>query len=134
MVSAAETNQISSTTLVLALSCWSWIVAYDTAYALCDRKDDLVLGINSSAITFGQYVVVFFLLLHLFSILLLILVAISLNFHFIFYYFVSISVLLIFYQTHLIKDFDSNLCLKAFKNNNWLGLCIFIGSVLGVSL
>ena len=134
MVSAAETNQISNTTLLLFLSCWLWIVAYDTAYALCDMRDDLVLGINSSAITFGKNVVVFFLLLHLFSILLLIQVAISLNFHFIFYFFVLISVLLIFYQTYLIKDFDSALCLKAFKNNNWLGLCIFIGSILGVSL
>lgn len=61
-------------------------------------------------------------------------VAFSLNFHFIFYFFVLISVLLIFYQTYLIKDFDSTLCLKAFKNNNWLGLSIFIGSILGVSL
>ena len=34
MVSAAETNQISNTTLLLFLSCWLWIVAYDTVCSL----------------------------------------------------------------------------------------------------
>ena len=134
MVSAAEINQISSTTLILFFSCWSWIVAYDTAYALCDKEDDLVLGINSSAIAFGKNTVTMFILFHLISILLLTLVAVLSNFHSSFYFFLLISALLIVYQTFLIKDFDSEMCLKAFKNNNWLGMSIFIGSILGVSL
>ena len=134
MVSAAETNQISSTTLILFFSCWSWIVAYDTAYALCDKEDDLVLGINSSAIAFGKNTVTMFILFHLISILLLTLVAFLSNFHSSFYFFLLLGALLIIYQTFLIKDFDSEMCLKAFKNNNWLGMCIFIGSILGVSL
>ena len=134
MVSAAETNQISSTALILFFSCWSWIVAYDTAYALCDKEDDLVLGINSSAIAFGKNTVTMFILFHLISILLLTLVAFLSNFHSSFYFFLLLSSLLIIYQTLLIKDFDSEKCLKAFKNNNWLGMCIFIGSILGVSL
>jgi len=134
MVSAAETNHISSTTLILFFSCWSWIVAYDTAYALCDKEDDLVLGINSSAIAFGKNTVTMFILFHLISILLLTLVAVLSNFHSSFYFFLLLSALLIVYQTFLIKDFDSEMCLKAFKNNNWLGMSIFIGSILGVSL
>ena len=134
MVSAAETNQISSITLILFFSCWSWIVAYDTAYALCDKEDDLVLGINSSAIAFGKNTVTMFILFHLISILLLTLVAVLSNFHSSFYFFLLLSALLIVYQTFLIKDFDSEMCLKAFKNNNWLGISIFIGSILGVSL
>ena len=56
------------------------------------------------------------------------------NFHSIFSFFLLLSALLIVYQTYLIKDFDSEMCLKAFKNNNWLGISIFIGSILGVSL
>ena len=134
MVSAAETNQISSTALILFFSCWSWIVAYDTAYALCDKEDDLVLGINSSAIAFGKNTVTMFILFHLISILLLTLVAFLSNFHSSFYFFLLLGALLIIYQTFLIKDFDSEMCLKAFKNNNWLGMSIFIGSILGVSL
>ena len=48
MVSAAELNEINTTSLLLFGSCFFWIIAYDTAYALCDKDDDLNLGINSS--------------------------------------------------------------------------------------
>lgn len=32
-----------------------WVVAYDTAYAMVDRDDDLKLGLKSSAISFGRF-------------------------------------------------------------------------------
>ena len=32
-----------------------WTVAYDTAYAMVDREDDLRVGIKSSAILFGRH-------------------------------------------------------------------------------
>ena len=32
-----------------------WAVAYDTAYAMVDRDDDLLIGIKTSAITFGRF-------------------------------------------------------------------------------
>jgi 4-hydroxybenzoate polyprenyltransferase len=32
-----------------------WSVAYDTAYAMVDRDDDLKLGMRTSAITFGRF-------------------------------------------------------------------------------
>lgn len=33
----------------------AWVVAYDTAYAMVDRDDDLRLGLKSSAISFGRF-------------------------------------------------------------------------------
>jgi 4-hydroxybenzoate polyprenyltransferase len=33
----------------------AWVVAYDTAYAMVDRDDDLRLGLKSSAISFGEH-------------------------------------------------------------------------------
>lgn len=41
--------------LFAANACWT--LAYDTAYALADKEDDVHLGIKTSAITFGQYAV-----------------------------------------------------------------------------
>ena len=58
MVSAAELNEVNTISLLLFISCFFWIIAYDTAYALCDKDDDLNLGINSSAIAFGSNVVI----------------------------------------------------------------------------
>lgn len=33
---------------------WFWVFAYDTIYAMCDREDDLRVGIKSSAIWLGN--------------------------------------------------------------------------------
>lgn len=134
MVSAAEINEINNISLLLFASCFFWIIAYDTAYALCDKKDDLGLGINSSALVFGNNVVPFFFVLHLVSIFILFYIAYLLNFHPTFYIFAFIGLFLAIYQCYLIKDQNSSDCLRAFKNNNWLGLSVFLGSVLGVSL
>jgi 4-hydroxybenzoate polyprenyltransferase len=32
-----------------------WVLAYDTAYAMVDRDDDLLLSLKSSAVTWGQW-------------------------------------------------------------------------------
>ena len=134
MVSSAQLGEINILSLALFLSCFFWIIAYDTAYALCDKKDDLDLGIHSSAITFGKNVTAFFFLLHFLSIAILILIAYLKNFHISFYFFASISSAMVIYQCFLIKDQDSTNCLKAFKNNNLVGLSFLCGSILGVTL
>lgn len=134
MVSSAQLGEINILSLALFLSCFFWIIAYDTAYALCDKKDDLDLGIHSSAITFGKNVTAFFFLLHFLSITILISIAYLKNFHISFYFFASISSALVIYQCFLIKDQDSTNCLKAFKNNNLVGLSFLCGSILGVTL
>ena len=40
----------------LYAGCWAWCMAYDTIYALQDREDDAMVGIGSSALSFGQHV------------------------------------------------------------------------------
>jgi 4-hydroxybenzoate polyprenyltransferase len=40
--------------LLFAANC-AWVMAYDTAYAMTDKPDDLKLGLNTSAVFFGRY-------------------------------------------------------------------------------
>ncbi len=40
----------------LYAGCWAWCMAYDTIYALQDREDDALVGIGSSALSFGLHV------------------------------------------------------------------------------
>jgi 4-hydroxybenzoate polyprenyltransferase len=40
----------------LYAGCWAWCMAYDTIYALQDREDDALVGIGSSARSFGRHV------------------------------------------------------------------------------
>lgn len=41
---------------LLYVGCWAWCMAYDTIYALQDREDDALVGIGSSALSFGRHV------------------------------------------------------------------------------
>ncbi len=56
MAWSAVQNQIETTTWLLFSATVCWAIAYDTIYALQDRKDDVKIGVKSSAILFGRYV------------------------------------------------------------------------------
>jgi 4-hydroxybenzoate polyprenyltransferase len=40
----------------LYFGCWAWCMGYDTIYACQDREDDALIGIGSSALSFGRHV------------------------------------------------------------------------------
>ncbi|KPQ39947.1 MAG: 4-hydroxybenzoate octaprenyltransferase UbiA [Phormidium sp. OSCR] len=54
--SAVEGGLTASTWWLWGATVW-WTLGFDTIYALSDREDDLKIGINSSAIFFGEAVV-----------------------------------------------------------------------------
>ncbi|NDE93463.1 MAG: 4-hydroxybenzoate octaprenyltransferase, partial [Betaproteobacteria bacterium] len=54
MAFAAVQNQIPLEASILFVGNVFWAIAYDTAYAMVDRDDDLRLGLKTSAITFGR--------------------------------------------------------------------------------
>jgi 4-hydroxybenzoate polyprenyltransferase len=51
---AAVTNSLSLTPLVLYGGCILWTLGYDTIYAHQDKEDDVMAGIKSTALKFGQ--------------------------------------------------------------------------------
>src|SRR5690606_7663418 len=55
MAFAAQTNALPAVAWWLLVANIFWAVAYDTAYAMVDRDDDLKLGLKTSAITFGRF-------------------------------------------------------------------------------
>ena len=134
MVSAAELNQINHISLVLFVSCFFWILAYDTAYAMSDKEDDIKVGLKSSALTFGNKVVHFFISSHLIALGVWSWLGYQLNLHPLFFLSSLSWVFLIIYQYKLIRNYDRDRCFLAFKNNNWVGFSLFIGSWLGTSL
>ena len=134
MVSAAELNQINLISLVLFISCFFWILAYDTAYAMSDKEDDVKVGLRSSALTFGNRVVHFFISFHLIALGVWSWLGYQLNLHPLFFLSSLSWAFLIIYQYKLIRDYDRYRCFLAFKNNNWVGFSLFIGSCLGTSL
>ncbi len=55
MAFAAQRGTLPPALWLLYLGNLLWTMAYDTAYAMVDREDDLKAGIKSTAILFGQY-------------------------------------------------------------------------------
>ncbi len=131
MVSAAETSSISPSSILIFTACFFWIIAYDTAYAMSDQEDDLKLEVHSSALTFGSYVKIVFLLCQCVSLFFWSLTGFIQSLSLIYYIFLFSTTFLVVYQYNLIKNYDRKKCLKAFQNNYWIGLIIFLGSVLG---
>ncbi len=121
------------------LSCWlmflaniCWAVAYDTQYAMVDRDDDLKIGIKSTAILFGRYDKLIIGILQVVVLALMALIGWLNGLSGAFYGTIVVAGALFIYQQRLIAERDRDACFKAFLNNNYVGLVLFIGLALSL--
>jgi|GEM_PF-544484 len=113
-------------TSILLLFLWNacWIISYDTIYALGDAKDDIKIGVNSTALMWGNKSKDNIKNYRTVSILLLLLFGAIESFSLVW----SIGLLLVLYisnkyQNNLIENKNF---LLAFKSNNYTGLAILM--------
>ncbi|ECZ0835243.1 4-hydroxybenzoate octaprenyltransferase [Salmonella enterica] len=118
----------------LPLSCWLmflanilWAVAYDTQYAMVDRDDDIKIGIKSTAILFGRYDTLIIGILQLGVMALMALIGWLNGLGWGYYWAVLVAGALFVYQQKLIANREREACFKAFMNNNYVGLVLFLG-------
>ncbi|MEO0047735.1 MAG: hypothetical protein RLZZ410_694 [Pseudomonadota bacterium] len=123
---AAVQDEIPLYSWILVLANVAWAIAYDTAYAMVDKNDDLKLGIKTSAITFGKYDVLAIFLCYGIFFLGFAYVAVSQKLHWVFWLFWVLGLALVWHYYHLVKTRDRAKCFQAFKQNNWLGALFFI--------
>jgi len=121
----------------LPLVCWlvffaniCWTVAYDTLYAMVDRDDDLKIGVKSTAILFGRFDKLIIGLLQLATLLLMAWVGMLLQLNAAFYWTLMLAAALFVYQQKLIARRERPACFKAFLNNNYVGLVLFLGVLM----
>jgi 4-hydroxybenzoate polyprenyltransferase len=119
------------------LSCWlmflaniCWAVAYDTQYAMVDRDDDLRIGIKSTAILFGRYDNLIIGILQVAVMVLLALIGWMNGLGGAFYWSIALAGALFIHQQRLTANRDRDACFRAFLNNNYVGLVLFIGLAL----
>ncbi|WP_297196252.1 4-hydroxybenzoate octaprenyltransferase [uncultured Pluralibacter sp.] len=118
----------------LPLSCWlmflaniCWSVVYDTQYAMVDRDDDIKIGVKSTAILFGQYDKLIIGILQVVVMALMAAVGALSGLGWPYYAAIAVAGGLFIYQQQLIKHRDRDACFKAFLNNNYVGLALFVG-------
>jgi len=131
MVFAAETGDIPMIAWLVLLTNLLWTVAYDTAYAMTDREDDLKIGVKSTAIFFGQADKLIIALLQIIVMILLVFIGYDLALHSSYYAILTGASGFFIYQQWLIKDRDPALCFQAFLNNHWFGMLVFFAFVAG---
>jgi len=116
---------------VLLISNVFWALAYDTEYAMVDRDDDLLIGIRTSAITFGRFDVLAVMLCYAVHLVLVALIGARYQLGALFYLGLATAAAIAAYHYLLIRERDRLRCFAAFRHNNWLGAAVFIGIVLG---
>ena len=130
MAFAAQRGILPPALWLLYLGNLLWTMAYDTAYAMVDREDDLKAGIKSSAILFGQYDRLIIALLQLGSLMSLYLAGLAFGLGLYYNAALVVSAMLFGYQQYLIRERRPDACFKAFLHNNWVGMTIFAGVAL----
>lgn len=111
-----------------------WAIAYDTAYAMVDRDDDLRLGLRTSAITFGRYDVIAIAMSYgvLFISQVWVAQLANLSNYFLLGWFAALACAI--HHLKLVSTRNREDCFKAFRHNNWLGGFLFLGIVLGLAI
>ncbi|HXR90234.1 MAG TPA: 4-hydroxybenzoate octaprenyltransferase [Steroidobacteraceae bacterium] len=131
MAFAAQTGTVPPPVAwVLYIAAVIWAAIYDTLYAMVDRDDDLKIGVKSSAILFADMDK---LLIGVMQVMMLFaLVLVGRNLHLGQWYRAGLIAagVLFLYQQWLIRNREPAGCLRAFLNNHYVGLCIFIGILL----
>jgi 4-hydroxybenzoate polyprenyltransferase len=130
MAYAAQTNSLPRAAWVMFMSGVLWTVAYDTMYAMVDREDDKKLGIRSSALLFGDADRFIVGVMQLMTLLGLWLIGHELQLGL--WYGLGLTGAAIFalYQQLLIRHRKPEDCFRAFLNNNYFGMSVFVGILL----
>ena len=130
MAFSAQTGAIPSSAFWIFLATVVWTLIYDTFYAMADRDEDIVVGVKSTAIFFEKYDQIFITFLQILLLILLLLIGKIFDLKSI--YDLSLIIILTFmiYHQFLMRKRQKTLYLKAFINNNYIGMTVFIGIFL----
>lgn len=130
MAFAAEQNAVPRDVWLIYVGVTVWTVVYDTFYAMVDRDDDLKIGVKSTAILFGDFDRLITAFLQLFVVFVLLLIGYRFQMGIIYYLSTIVAASLFAWQQVLIQFRKREDCFKAFLNNQWVGLAVFVGIAL----
>jgi 4-hydroxybenzoate polyprenyltransferase len=130
MAFAAQTGEASQLGWLLFGAALIWATIYDTFYAMVDREDDIKVGVKSTAILFGETDLFVIGGLQALMLVALLFVGGMAKLGFWYYASVGLAGLLMVYHQWLARERLRDGCFKAFLNNHYIGMVIFIGIVL----
>jgi len=130
MAFAAQTGAVPADAWILFAATLCWAVAYDTAYAMVDRDDDIRIGVKSTAILFGRADRPMIALFHTLTLLLLVWAGARAGLGLTYYVGLLLAAGLAGWQQWLLRTRARDACFRAFLNNNRFGAVVFAGLAL----
>jgi 4-hydroxybenzoate polyprenyltransferase len=130
MAFAAQLGRVPRIAWLLFLANLLWVTVYDTMYAMVDRDDDLRIGVRSTAILFGDSDRHLIAVLQGMTLLSLGLAGRLAGLGGWYAGGLGAAALFFAYQLWLIRGRDRGACFRAFLNNHYVGMSVFIGILL----
>jgi len=130
MAFAAQLERVPRVAWLLLLANVLWVTVYDTIYAMVDRDDDVKIGVRSTAILFGDSDRHIIAALQAMTLLALYLIGGIMRMGPWYYGGLIAGALFFVYQLWLIRARERDACLRAFLNNNYFGMSVFLGIAL----
>jgi 4-hydroxybenzoate polyprenyltransferase len=130
MAFAAQTGSVPPIAWLMFTATVLWATAYDTMYAMVDRDDDLVLGVKSTAILFGESDRQIIGIIQALVLICLLMIGHQAELGLFYFTGVVVAAGMAVYQQALIRYREREGCFQAFTNNNWFGAAVFLGLLL----
>jgi 4-hydroxybenzoate polyprenyltransferase len=130
MAFAALTGAVPRLAWLMLVAVVLWAAVYDTMYAMVDREDDLRIGLKSTAILFGDADRAIIAAMQAMVLLALYLVGDEAGLGNWYRAGVAVGAVFFLYEQWLIRDRDPDCCFRAFSNNHYFGMVVFIGMAL----
>ena len=134
MAFAAVQGTVTALGWLLFLANVLWSTIYDTEYAMVDRADDIKAGARSTAILFGDAdLAILGVLIAAFALTLL-LIGPRAQLAWPWYAGIGLALAQFAWQLWMMRARVPAQCLRAFRQNNWLGLTLWAALVLALLL
>jgi 4-hydroxybenzoate polyprenyltransferase len=127
---AAVFGRLDAPAFLLYAGSIAWVIHYDTIYAHQDREDDLLVGLKSTALLFGDRTRPALALFSIAAVILLGLAGYTAGAGIVFALGLAIFAGHLAWQIHRVDIADPALCLRLFKSNRDAGLILFAALIL----
>ncbi len=123
---AAVTGTLNFSALYLYLAGVTWTMGYDTIYAHQDKTDDILVGVKSTALKFGENTRAWLFVFYGLALGFFFLAGVENSIGNIYYVGLAFVLLHFHYQITALNIHSPKKCLKLFKTNNAIGLVMFL--------
>ncbi|WP_040727252.1 4-hydroxybenzoate octaprenyltransferase [Thiomicrorhabdus sp. Kp2] len=134
MAFAAVQNEVPWQVWPIFAATMVWSLIYDTAYAVGDKKDDLKIGVKSTAILFSDKLVPITAFFQLIMWLLLVWIGFLFGLGFIYFTGLVIVALWFVYDLKRLAQHDDKIAFTVFIQNHWIGVIVLLSIALDLAM